>query len=469
MLYEVLNILVIALAVAASGCSSTGGTEHQPLAGTTQVDVGSLPATRKADAAPQPEGPFTEQATITLRDAIAQALVNSPGLRAYSLEVRAAEARKVQAGLLPNPEIEVETEEFGGTGERRRFDSSQTTIQLGQLIELADKRAKRTDLATVERDLAEWDYRSKRLDVMNQVAQAFIEVMAAQEQLALSKDSAELAKQAHLAVVQRVKAGKVSPVDEAKANIALSTSRIELQKAEQALVSARYNLAAACGAQSPVFERVTGPYYEILPAPSLEELSRQVSRNPDVARWVTERYRRLAALDLEKAKATPDIGIRGGIQRFDQGDDTAFILGLSIPIPLFNRNQGNIREAIYRLAKTQQEHKAAEIQVRAAVADAVPRLSSSSSEITALREEVLPAAQSTFDAARKGYEQGKFGYLDVLDAQRTLFEVREKYIEALATHHKARADVERLIGRSLESLNGRTEAKNQLGANYHGE
>ena len=91
---------------------------------------------------------------ITLRDAAAFALVNNPELRAFYLEIRAAEARKLQAGLLPNPKIGVEVEEFGGTDERRGFDSAETRIELGQLIELGGKRSKRVRVASLEESLA---------------------------------------------------------------------------------------------------------------------------------------------------------------------------------------------------------------------------------------------------------------------------------------------------------------------------
>jgi cobalt-zinc-cadmium efflux system outer membrane protein len=417
-----------------------------------------LPAETSAGVPPAPQidepvGP------ITLRDAVALALVNNPKLKAFSLELRAAEARKLQASLLPNPEIEIEVEEFGGTGERARFDSSETSIQLGQLIELAGKRSKRTHLATLERDLVEWNYQSKRSDVMSHVTKTFIDVLAAQEQLSLTKELVHLSEQAHFAVAQRVKAGKDSPVDETKAKVALSSTRIALERASETLASARHRLAATWGSHSPTFKKAAGRFYKLSSVPSLGGLTGLISGNPDIARWAAEKERRRAALSLEKAKANSDIKLGGGLQYFDEGDDAALILGLSIPVPLFNRNQGNISEAVYMLAKVEEDRKAVETNTRAALAEAVTRLSSAFSEITVLKNDVLPLAQSAFDAASQGYREGKFEYLDVLDAQRTLFELRGKYIEALAKYHKARADAERLVGQDLDSVKRSAEAK----------
>jgi len=399
--------------------------------------------------------------TITLRDAIAHALLNNPQLKAFSLDIRAAEARKLQAGLLPNPEIDVEVEEVGGTGERAGFDASETSIQIGQLIELADKRSKRTHLADVEKDLAELDFKSKRLDVMSDVANAFIDVLAAQEQLSLSKELVDLSEKAYSTVAERVRAGQDSPVEETKAKIALSNTKIEFDRAGKELVSARHQLAATWGSSNPLFEKVTGGFFDMSPAPSLEELADLISQNPDIFRWQAEKERSRAALELEKAKATSDIKLGGGIQYFDEGDDSAFILGLSIPFPLFDRNQGNVQEAVYMLAKTEEQRKAVEADLQAALAEASTKLSSSFSEITTVQNYVLPLAKSAFDATNQGYRQGKFEYLEVLDAQRTFFEVRAKYIEALAGYHKSRADVERLIGGDIDSVQNFHESKAQ--------
>lgn len=394
---------------------------------------------------------------VTLPDTVAFALMSNPRLKAFSFEIRAAEGRKLQSSYLPNPEIEIEIEEFGGTGERARFGSSETAIQVGQLIELAGKRSKRMHLATLEKDVVELEYQSQRLDVIIEVAKRFIDVLAAQEQLNLTKELVDLSEQAYSAVAQKVDAGKESPVDQTKAKITLSNTRIEFENANKTLISARYQLAATWGSQNPGFVRVEGNFYDVSSIPSLEELTSLISQNPDVARWMVEKDKRRAALDLEKAKATSDIRLGGGFQYFNEGDDAAFILGLSIPVPLFNKNQGNIDEAMYMLAKTEEERKDFEAKTLAALAEAISNLSSSFGEATILKSEVLTSAQNAFEAVRQGYDEGKFEYLEVLDAQRTLFEVREKYIEAMARYHKTRADVERLIGQDLNNIKNALE------------
>ncbi|MHC4891277.1 MAG: TolC family protein, partial [Planctomycetota bacterium] len=288
---------------------------------------------------------------ITLRQALALVLMYNPELRAFSWEVRASEARQLQAGLLPNPEIGVGAEEVGGTGGRSGFNGAETTIQLGQLIELAGKPSKRKRVASLESKLAGWDYEAKRLNVFTEAAHAFVEILAARERLKLAEELAQLSEQIFNTVTQRVDAGKDSPVEKTKAQVALASARIGQKQAYQRLVSARKRLAATWGSISPVFEGVSGQLDATFPIPSETELRRLLEQNPDLSRWAVEMERRRAALELEKANAITDPTIFGGMQRFSETDDTAVVFGLSIPVPAFNRNQGRILEAKYNLAK----------------------------------------------------------------------------------------------------------------------
>jgi len=407
------------------------------------------PSPRPGSVAPSQTQPKQPEGVLTLRAAAALALMHNPDLKTFPYEMRAAEARQLQARLRPNPEIEIEVEEFAGSGERSGFDAAETTIQLGQIIESAGKRGKRAAVASLERELVQWDYESARLDVMRAVAGTFVEVLAAQDRLALAQKQLALSRQAHAAVVQRVEAGKDSPVVELRAGVAVSTSQMERQRATAALAAARHQLAAIWGGHPPTFEKVTGDLYQVSPPPVLDEAAEALGENPDLARWDAEQRKRRAALRLEKARASPDITLSGGFQRFEETNDEALIFGLTLPLPLFDRNQGGIAEATANLARTRQQSEAARVKARAALSKARNTLAAAYDEVNILRSDVLPKAQQVFDAARRGYEVGKFDYLYVLDAQRTLFETRARRIDSAEASQQARADVERLIGRSL--------------------
>ena len=129
------------------------------------------------------------------------------------------------------------------------------------------------------------------------------------------------------------------------------------------------------------------------------------------------------------------------------------VFSFSVPLPLIDRNQGGIREASADTRRAREERRAADARVRTEFIRAWQALELAGRQSATLRDQVLPSARSAFLASKEGFERGKFGYLNVLDAQRTLFEARENLIGALTRYHVAKAEVERLVGRSLASFN----------------
>jgi cobalt-zinc-cadmium efflux system outer membrane protein len=396
----------------------------------------------------------TEEPTgvITLRQALALALMKNPELAAFSWEARAREAQALQARLLPNPELGVEMENFGGTGFFGGLDEAETTVQLGQLVELGGKRSKRKRAAALDQDLAGWDYEIGRIQVFTETSKAFVEVLVAQKRTELNEEFVRLAEQVLDVVAERVRAGKVSPIDEVKARVALSVRLIERGRAEGELAAARKVLTTAWGGTVPTFSAAQGDLGRLPGVPSFEALSERMADNPEMTRWLVEIERRRASLEMERAGRFPDVTLSGGVRYISPTDDWAFVAGLSVPIPVFDRNQGSTLEAQYRLAKTEEQRRALRVRVQAALASIYQRLSSARDEATSLKNDVLPGARSAFEATGEGFRQGKFGYLDVLDAQRTFFEAQARYTEALATLQKAIADAEGLLGEPLDEI-----------------
>ena len=145
---------------------------------------------------------------VTLQKAIDLAIDNNPELNVSRWEPRAMEGRVIQAGLLPNPEIEAETENFAGSGAYKGFDGTETKVELSQLIELGGKRAKRSTHAALGRDLAQWDYQVERADVVAEVALAFMNVLFAQERLSLMRKLLHLADEVLQTTSERGESGK---------------------------------------------------------------------------------------------------------------------------------------------------------------------------------------------------------------------------------------------------------------------
>jgi len=379
------------------------------------------------------------------------ALLRNPGLTAFSYAVRAAEGRLLQAGLWSNPELDVEVGEYdrGGQG----FDSTETSVVLGQVFELGAKRRWRTGMARAEGALAGWDYERKRLDVLTTTAQRFVEVIAAQGRLELAASTVDMAEQTSRAVGERVKAGKEPPLQASKAEAEVEMARLDALEAQSSLTLANSALAAMWGASEPHFQAVEGDMDRILESiPSLEVLRAHLSANPDLARWDTELQLRKMTLAAEKAARTPDLTAAVGWQEFKEDGTDALTFGVGLPLPLFDRNQGHIAAAPQDLAQAGFERQAAELALATELAQAHAHLTTAHQRVRTLRAKVVPAMQAAFDAARTGYQQGKFGFLDMLDAQRGLFTAQGALLDALSDYHTAVTDLQRITGTRLEPL-----------------
>ena len=390
---------------------------------------------------------------LILRQALALTLMHNPELKVFSLETRAAGARELQAGLWPNPEIEIEAENLGGTGELSGFDSAETTIQLSQLIELGNKSKKRKKVASFENELAGLDFQNKKLKIFSEATKAFISVLKAQEKLQLSNELLKLSEESFETVEKRVNAGKDSPVEKKRASVALANIKISHQQAQRNLKYARKQLASFWGQDKPLFKQATGNLDKIEELSELNNLTSQLETNPEYIRSEAQIKKSQAVLDLEKAKAVGDVSIGAGLKRFNETDDNAFVFGISIPLPISDRNQGAKQEAVYNLAKSREEKKATWLRLQNELNQTYLEFANSYSQAISLKEEVLPAAIEMFNAATRAYQEGKVDYLNVLDAQRTLFDVKNEYIESLVAYHIAKTDIERFISNQNQTVN----------------
>jgi cobalt-zinc-cadmium efflux system outer membrane protein len=406
----------------------------QPAAGSNPS-----PIRHTAAATAEPAGP------LDLRSALALALRFNPGLSSASREREATDAAVLQAGAWPNPVFDAQVEDL-------RRGNRTTTLQLSQPIELGGKRAARVTAAERARDQAASALLARRSELRASVITLFFEVLAAQERLRLAQDSVGLAEVATRAAANRVAAGKVSPLEESRARVAEAGIRVELLQAEGALRSARQQLAALWGNPNPRFTQADGAL-DRLPADAAADVEGRLSAAPVLRQARLEVERRQALSDLEQARRVPDVTVSLGAKRVpaDEGMGSGsgrnqVVVGLSVPLPIFDTNRGNVAEALSREEKARDELAAAELQLGADVAQATERLRSARATALTLQRDALPGAEAAYKAAARGFELGKFSFLEALDAQRTLFQVRNQHLLAVADAHRAAAELDRLLG-----------------------
>lgn len=414
--------------VAATILLGTTGAWSQVMAPSMQSPQSVLGTTSVLSATP-----------LSLARAIELAMESNPEVAAATRQVEASEGQVIQGRVRPNPELAYSLEDT----------RSQTRTQSWQLnlpIELGGKRAARTKAAEKAREQALAQLADVRATVRANVVAAFFDVLTAQERLALAKDSSALAKSSTDAVAKRVAAGKVSPVEETKARVAESGIRVELSQAASEERNALTRLNALLGRTTAVAGALEGKADDLPALPTLMDLQSLVDSSPAVVLAKVEVERRRALTEVERSKRVPDVTVSAGVQRANETQRNVLLLGISMPLPLFDRNQGNLLEALKLEDKAQDELQAITVRLRSEVAQAHDRLSTIANEVQALQADVLPGSKSAYDAATIGFENGKFSFLEVLDAQRTYFTAKSQYLKALAEAHRAAAEIDRLLG-----------------------
>jgi cobalt-zinc-cadmium efflux system outer membrane protein len=444
------STVVAILGIALSGCyaqsqayldgpASPAGGGQLFLAGISEAPA-AQPLVLVSDEAPVSNG-----GPLTLGQAVRRALRFSPAVRAAAVEIDAKRGEAQQAGLRPNPEL-------GGWSWNVGEDPAEEALNVSQLFELGGKRLKRLRAAELDVGVTAWDYEAARLRVTSDTAQSFVDVLASQDRIKILAELQSVAETLSNTVSERVQTGGANVVDVQRARIEVTRAKAQLKEENAVLAVAKRRLANNWGSRTADFSLGKGELTSTDHVPSAEQIGTSLESNPDVARWAQEMVRREAVLDLERSKAIPDLTLTAGARRVESSDDTGAVLQLSVPLPLFNRNQGDIAAAQARVLKGHQEGLAARVAVNAVFLEAYSRLVAASERLNALEKEILPAAKGVYDATSTGYLAGGFDLLNVLEAQRTVYATRLEIVNARAEFQKAKVQIEALTGRGLNEL-----------------
>ena len=442
------RVSVIALTLSVAGCG-----------GLTESVVVSEPSSPgvtygwRASAAPTQEGTrsHVDSGTLTFREAVSDAVAFSPSVKAAYAEIEARHGEAFQASRRLNPELALNVENLPNSGGLAAEDSSES-LQLSQTIELGGKRLARLAAANLETSLAGWDFEVARLQAATDAAQLFVDVIASQERLAILQEFVSVSQKTRAAVEARVKGGRASPIELDRAKVSVALAQASRAAEEARLAAAKDRLSALWGADRATFAHAAGRLGRNRSAPTLDEVRAYLEGNPSLARWSDGIGHRYAVLEVERSKAIPNVTVGAGVRRFETDSSSGMIAAVSIPLPLFDRNEGAIAAAEHRIARAEFDAQAARTQLTGTLIGALGAVASANALTKAIESQVLPAAQSAFDRTRTGYEEGKFDLLNVLDTQRTLFEARRELVNARAEYEKARVQVEALIGRDLNGL-----------------
>jgi cobalt-zinc-cadmium efflux system outer membrane protein len=391
-----------------------------------------------------------EAAPLTLQDAIARAIEADPGLRAAGAGVDAAQGGLRQARVRPNPELSAEVENFNGEGELRGFDGAETTFSLSQEIELGGRRGARIRLADRELRGAELERAIRGLDLARDVQTAYYDALAAGELVIIAEERLRTAEALNTSVARRVAAARDPLMAGARAEAGLAEARIALTRAQAEAANARATLASLLGGD-------TG--FSLIPADFA--LARAAEHDhadpgdaaPDIARLAAARDRASAAASVERSLSWQNPTLSFGYRQFAaDNDEGALVAGVSIPLGVFDRNQGSVARARAEQRRAEFELEAGRRTLMREFAALERAIAADAAAVAATEDEVIPQAERALELAQDGYNRGAFSYLDVLEAQRALSDARQARIDSLRSYHNSEAALDRLTARFGDML-----------------
>ncbi|MDZ7622892.1 MAG: TolC family protein [Ignavibacteriaceae bacterium] len=386
---------------------------------------------------------------LTLSEAVDTALSNNPNLKVFKYEISSLEGIKIQAGLIPNPEVELEAENFLGGKELNGFQGSEYTLWASQLFELGGKRSSRVNLAASQINSAKGEYELLKLDLMAGVKSAFIKLYEIQNRINLQEKFIKLNEEILNTISQRVEAGRTSPAEESKVKVTLINSRIELQRLQRNYESANTTLNSLLGTTGKNFIPSTTLFDQLLTPPDKEEVIGNLTDIPSIKNLNNEISFRKVLLELEKSQAIPDLSASLGVRYLNELKTNAFVAGLSIPLPFFNRNQGNIQSAEVKIHQMDEIVNARKLEVISFLNKSFNNLLSAYNNAVQLRENIFPESEKAYEITRDGYLQGRFAFIDLLDAQRTLFETQTQFLLEISDYYNSLIEIENLTGKKI--------------------
>jgi cobalt-zinc-cadmium efflux system outer membrane protein len=395
-----------------------------------------------------PHTASAQEDELTLRQALEHALAQNKQLAAFEHRLAERKGQLQQAGLRPNPQVDLQFENLGGQGSLRGFDSAETTLTIGWAIEprLRDRRIGAAEAQSAGTSL---DAQILRLDVAAETAQRFLSCLESQTHLNAADEAVALGERTVAAVERRVRAGRAPRAELMRARAELAIEQLSRDDVTHEQSVAYHRLAAQWGATAPSFARVNGALLTLPTVAPFDELATRIEKSPELLRLASEQRIAEAELRLEKARRFPTLTPSLGARRLEITNDWAFVAGLRVPFPLFNRNQGRVAESHAVLARNRADSDVERVRVHTTLYEIYQEMQHSVHRAEVLGAEVIPRLEETMEATSKGYAQGRYRYFELRTVEADLMAARRSLVEASTAAHRLVITLERLTGERM--------------------
>jgi cobalt-zinc-cadmium efflux system outer membrane protein len=393
--------------------------------------------------------PAAPPAKLALDDLIARAQGTHPAIAAAAARLDAARGAWVQTGQGPNPTIGYEGEEIGSEG-TAGFQGG----FVGKTFTTGGKLRLNRSVASQEVAKAQAELAAAQQRVVNDVRTAYYDVLVAQRGLDVTNALVRIAEDSTNLVKKNWDRGESSESDWRQARVEANMMRIKQATASNRHLAAWRQLAVLIGDPClPPGELVDDLQNGVAELEWCEVVERTLGASPEVAAAWSEVERTRWALRRAEVEPLPDVTLQAGVMRDNVARETMASAMASIPLPIINKNRGGIIQAAAELRRAQSEAERVELRLRHQLAAAFARYQSSRASVERYNKEVLADAEATLNLVTKVYEAGEADYQKQLSAQRTYFQTRLDYIEALGELRKAAVQLEGLmLSGSLEAM-----------------
>ena len=391
--------------------------------------------------------------SVTLDEALARTLDANPALAANGYRIDAAFGRFEQAGVAPNPVLDLAVNDALGTDDFRGVRGVETTLSIIWSLERG-VRLRQIDAARADISLREVEAQVMHLDAAAETARRFLACLAFQARLVNAAEAIRLAEQTVEAVRARVEAGGATQSELSRAEAGLVRAQLLQEDYEHDLVSANHRLSEQWGETQPDFGRVVG-YVQVLPAVEpLETLRSRVDANPDIAFFMTQRRLAEAELNVARARSRPDWQLRAGVRRFEATDDFAVVGEITVPVGTRDRYLGRIAETFADMARASGDARATRVRIETALFVLYQELLHDVAVAAILRDRLIPLLASALADTRRAYELGRSSYFDLSAVQSELLQARNELLETSIDAHGLVVEIERLTGVPILSPDG---------------
>ncbi|MGN7158342.1 TolC family protein [Sphingomonas sp. SAFR-052] len=379
----------------------------------------------------------------TLEQALRIGGGSAPAIDAATAAIDAAEQAQAVAALRPNPQVQAQIENIVGSGAYQGLRSAETTLGIAIPIELGGKRGARGAVAGAQLSRTRIEAAVIAADLRLQITQLYVGALAADRRVATAREQARIATEALRVATIRVEAGRASPLERQRAEVARLNAEAGIERAERLAAAARTNLARRTG--QPVIGALEDGLLDRLP-PDAQGPAAPVTADGTLALAAAQVDIAVADAGVRLARAAriPDLNVGPAIRRLEATNDTAAVVALSLPIPLFDRGRAAIAQASAERTRAAAQARVTALDVAQAITDAQVQAANAATTARTAAGPALAAAQEAARIARIGYREGKFGQIELLDVERTLAETRLAAIDALADYQNARAQLDRL-------------------------